>query len=107
MLVFVALLAADEALVYFDDAVELRPVRRPQLQASRKRCSMNHADFWVTPISLPSCRLGDALACGYEQVHGVEPLVQGNMAALKDCACTDREIKLDRIAAVKSALALW
>src|ERR1700688_4619510 len=21
----------------------------------RKRCSMNHADFWVTPISLASC----------------------------------------------------
>ena len=25
--------------------------------ASRRRWSMNHADFWVTPISLPSCKL--------------------------------------------------
>ena len=48
---------------------------------------------------------GDALACGYEQVHGIEPLVQGDVAALEDRACTDCEINLAGVAAVEATLA--
>ena len=46
----------------------------------------------------------DALAGGHEQVHRVEPLVQRNVAALEDRACTDREIELAGIAAIEADL---
>src|SRR5208337_4126072 len=48
----------------------------------------------------------DALACGYEQVHGVEPLVQRNVAALEDRPCTDSEVEGTGIAAVEANLRL-
>jgi len=47
----------------------------------------------------------DAFPSRHKQIHGIEPFVQGNVAALEDRASTDREIKLAWVAAVEAALA--
>src|SRR5208282_1230386 len=104
VLVLVALLAADEALVQFHDALELRQFR-PTASLSE-------------PVEHKPCRLlsdanllrqlqaRDTLPCGYEQVHRVEPFVQRNVAPLEDRACADREIEGAGIAAIKANLGL-
>jgi hypothetical protein len=58
------------------------------------------------PDLLAELKAGDALPSGYKQVHGIEPLVQRNVAALEDRACTDREIKGTGIAAIEANLGL-
>src|SRR5208337_2252611 len=47
----------------------------------------------------------DPLTCRDEQVHGIEPLVQGDVAALENGPGADREVKLALIAAVEASLA--
>ena len=105
VLVFVALFSTDEAFVYFDDAAQLvkviaRAARLAQTLEHEPRRLLSNANLF------PQLQTGDALACGYKQVHGIEPLVQGNMAALEDRACTDREIEGTGIAAIEANLGL-
>ena len=59
--------------------------------ASRSRCSMNQADFWVTPISFAKLRRADAFARGHEQVHSVNPLVQRDLGPPEDLSPRGRK----------------
>ena len=102
----VALFSADETLVHFDDAAQLVKIITRAARLSQ-------------PLEHEPCRLlgnanlftelqaRDALAGGYEQVHRVEPFVQGDVAALEDRPCTDREIEGTGIAAVEANLGLF
>lgn len=101
--VLIALLSADEAFVHFDDAAQLikviaRAARLTQTLEHKPSRLLRDADL------LRQLQARDALACGNEQVHGVEPLVQGNVAALEDRACADREIEGTGVAAVETNL---
>src|SRR5208282_5220233 len=101
--VLVALFAADEAFVYFDDAAQLveviaRAARLAQTLQHEPSGLLGNTDLFA------ELQAGDALACGYEQVHRIEPLVKGNVAALEDRACADREIQLAEIAAIEANL---
>src|SRR5208282_5430781 len=104
--VFIALLATDETLVYFDDAAQLVKVIA---RAARLAQTLQHEPSGLLGNAnlFPELQTGDAFACGYEQIHGVEPLVQGNMGPLEDRACTDREIEGTGIAAIEANLRLF
>lgn len=103
VLVLIAFFATDEALVQFHDALELgefwptTSLSEPmQHEPSRL---LSDADL------LRQLQAGDALAGRDQQVHRIEPFMQRNVAALKDRASTDREIKLAGVAAVEATLA--
>ena len=106
MLVFIALFPADEAFVDFDDAAQLVKVIA---RAARLAETLQHEPSGLLGNAnlFAELQAGDAFPCGYEQVHGVEPLVQGNVAALEDRACTDGEIEGTGIAAVEANLRLF
>jgi len=100
---FVAFLATDEAFVQFDDATEFRqlwPTAGFPKPMEHEPCRLLSDAYLLRQL-----QRRDALACGHEQVHRIEPLVQGNVAALKDRACADREIELTGVAAVETTLA--
>src|SRR5208282_6491537 len=101
--VLVALFAADETFVQFDDASQLvkviaRAARLAQTLQHEPSGLLGNTDLFA------ELQAGDALACGYEQVHRIEPLVKGNVAALEDRACADREIQLAGVAAIEANL---
>lgn len=102
VLVFIAFLAADEALIQFHDTLELGEFR-PTARLSQP---MQHepSRFLSDANLFRQLQTGDALTSGYKQVHRIEPLMQGNMAALEDRACTDREIKLAWVTAIEPTL---
>src|SRR5208282_5501423 len=79
VLVLVALFSADEALIYFDDAAQLVKVIT---RAARLAQTLQHEPSGLLGNAnlFPELQTGDALASGNEQIHGVEPLVKGNMA---------------------------
>src|SRR5208282_4732983 len=106
VLVLVALFPADETLVHFDDAAQLVNVIAG---AARLTETLEHKPCRLLGNAnlFPELQARDALACGYEQVHGVEPLVQGNMTPLEDRACTDREIEGTGVAAIEANLRLF
>src|SRR5208282_3049031 len=103
--VLVALFAADETLVHFDDATQLVKVIT---RAARLAQTLQHEPSGLLGNAnlFPELQAGDALACGYEQIHRVEPFMQRNVAALEDCACTDGEIEGTGIAAIEANLGL-
>src|SRR5208282_4429165 len=103
--VFIALLATDETLVYFDDAAQLVKVIA---RAARLAQTLQHEPSGLLGNAnlFPELQTGDALAIGNEQIHRVEPLMEGNVAALEDRACTDGEIEGTGIAAIEANLGL-
>src|SRR5208282_1003089 len=103
--VLVGFLPSDVALVYFDDAAQLVKV---VVRATRFAETLQHEPCRLLSNAnlFSELQTGNALACGYEQVHRIEPLVQRDVAALEDRPCTDREIKGTGIAAVEANLRL-
>src|SRR5208282_2892668 len=79
VLVLVAFLATDEAFVQFHDTLELRqcrPTARLSQPMQHEPCGLlGNANLFR------QLQARDTLPCGYEQVHGVEPFVEGNVAA--------------------------
>ena len=57
------------------------------------------------PNLLRQLKAGNALPGRDQQIHGVEPLVQRDMAALEDGRGADGEVRLTGVAAVAAALA--
>ena len=78
---------------------EFRPASLAEPMQHKPCAFLLDADF------LGDLHRRDALAGGDKQVHGIEPLMQGDMRPLEDRTSTDREIKLALIAAMKASLA--
>lgn len=102
-LVFVCFLAADKAFIDFDDSSELvlsirRTASLPQALKHKPRGLLADADL------LRELHRRDALARRHEQVHAVNPFMEGNVAPAKDGTSTHREIQLAGIAAVETVL---
>src|SRR5579864_100358 len=100
--VFRGLFAADVSFVHFDDsgeALEVRAASLAQPPEDEPRGLLRDADF------LGELQAADALARRDEQVHGVEPLVQWNVAALHDRAGANSEVLRALVAAVVAVLA--
>ena len=97
----VGFLAADERFVDFDDTGELLEIGTaasfPQPMQDEPSRLLRDPDF------LGELHRGYALAGRHEQVHRVNPLVQGNMAALEYRAGAHREVFLALVAAVEAA----
>ncbi len=103
--VLVALFPADEALIHFDNAAQLVKI------IARAAClaqTLQHEPCRLLGNAnlLAELQAGDALACGYEQIHRVEPFVQGDVAALEDRPCANREIERTGIATIEANLGL-
>src|ERR1035437_5945188 len=100
--VLVAIFAANKALINLNNAAQLA------------RCA---AASLTQPLKHKPCRLlsnsdlfsklhrTDALTGRDHQVHGINPLVQGNMRPLKDGSCPHGVVNLAFVATVEAALA--
>src|SRR3990167_8571315 len=101
-LVLGSFLAADVRLVNLNDAAQHLQVRAARLAQppEDEPCGLlRDADF------LAELERADALTRGDEQVHRVEPLVQGNMGPLEDGPGPDGEVLFAGVAAVEAAFA--
>ena len=97
---------ADVALIRFDNApqfVEIIP------RAARLSEPLQHKPCRLLSNADLLCQLQarDALPGRDKQVHRIEPLMQGNVAAFKDRPRADREIQGTGIAAVETNLRLF
>ena len=101
-LVLVGFLAADIHLVDFDDAAQDAGVIAASFAEPLEH---EPRGFLRDPNLLRQLHRRDALAGRDEQIHGVEPLVQRDMAALEDGRGANGEVRLAGIAAVEAALA--
>jgi len=100
-LVLIGFLAADESFVNFDDTGKLLEIATA---ASFPEPVQNEPSRLLRdPDLFRQLHAGYALAGRHEQVHRVNPLVQGNVAALEDCAGTHREVLCTLVAAVEAA----
>jgi hypothetical protein len=92
---------ADKGFINFDDAFEFGEVRTaagfPQPMQNEPSRFLRDPDF------LGKLHRGYALARRHKQVHGVNPLMQRNVAALENRAGADRKVFLALIAAVVAA----
>ena len=61
-------------------------------KASLRRCRRNQAELLSDAQLFRQLHTADALTSRLKQVHGVQPLVQGNVGAFKDSASPDREL---------------
>lgn len=100
--VLAAFQTADKSLIDFDDATQLVNVRSARfaetLQHEPSRL-LSHADLFR------QLQGTNALPRRDEQIHRINPLVQGNMRPLKDSARPDREILFTGVAAIEATLA--
>ena len=105
VLVLIGFLAADVALVCLNNAAQFVNVF---IGAARLAQTLQHKPCRLLGNAnlFRQLQARDALPSGYEQVHGIEPLVQRNMAALEDRSCADREVKGTGIAAIEANLGL-
>ncbi len=97
--VLVRFLAADIGLVHFDDAAQDGQVVAAGFAEplQQEPCGLlRDADF------LGKLHRGNALTRRDQQIHGIEPLVQGDMRAPEDGASADGEVLLAGVAAVKA-----
>src|SRR5580704_5655167 len=99
VLMLVSLDPADEGFVNLDNALQLLEVGTAGFpQAVQYEPSRLLGD----PYFLRKLYRGYALACRDEQVHRVNPLVQGNMAALENRPRAHREVLLALVAAIEA-----
>lgn len=100
--VLVDLFAANESLVNFYDAAQLINIFSASLAQSVK-----HEPSRLLSDADLLCQLQgrDSLAGSDQEIHRVNPLVQGNVRPFKDRARPDREILLAGVAAIEAALA--
>jgi hypothetical protein len=100
-LVFVLFDPADIGFINFDDAFEFGQV----IAAAGFAKPMQHEPSRLLRDAdlLGELHAGDALASGHKQVHRVNPLVEGNVAALEYRTSANREVFLALVAAVVTA----
>ena len=101
-LVLVGFLAADIHLVNLNDAAQHARIVAARLAEPldhEPRGFLGHADL------LRQLKAADPLAGRDEHIHGVNPLVQGDVRPLKDRARADGEVRLAGVAAIEAALA--
>jgi hypothetical protein len=100
-LVFVLFDPADVGFINFDDTFELGQIIAaagfPQPMQHEPSRLLRDADL------LGELHRRNALARRHKQIHRVNPLVQGNVAALEYRASTNREVLLALVAAVVTA----
>lgn len=102
-LMLVAFQAADESLVNFYHPAQLRYV----LIAGFAEPMENEPSRLLGDADLfRQLHRRDALAGCNEQVHRIQPFMQGNVGPPKNRASADREVKVTGIAAVESARSL-
>ena len=102
VLVFIALLAADEAFVDLDHAAQLveLPAARLTEPMEHKPCRLlGNADLFR------QLHRRDSLSRRDQQVHRVEPFVERNVRPLENGSRADGEIEVTGVAAVEAALA--
>ena len=101
-LVLVGFLAANIHLVDFDE-----PAQDGRVIAAGFAEPLKHEPRGLLrdPDLLRQLKAGNALSGRHQQIHGVEPLVQRDMAALEDGRGADGEVRLAGVAAVVAALA--
>ena len=105
VLVFVGFFAADEALIDFDGTTQFveRAIRTaarfPQASQYEPCGLLRDADFFS------ELQAGNALARGDQQIHAVEPLVQGHLGPLHHRASPHGKVERASQAAVVSGLA--
>jgi hypothetical protein len=103
VLVFVAFFSADETLVYFDNAGELREVIAA---ASLTETAQNEPRRFLRDSNLfGQLHRRDSLARSDQQIHGVNPLVKGNLRPLENRVSPNREIELTSRTAIETGLA--
>lgn len=100
-LVLVRFLATEKRLVNLDDALQFvdgvgSRARFTQPSQDKPRRLLGDADLFG------ELHRTDALARRDQQVHGVDPLVQGNLGAFKDRAGSDGEVKIARVAVIEA-----
>ena len=101
-IVLVPLLPAEIGVVNLDHALQLGqivPARLPEPMKDEPRGLLGDSDF------LAQLHGGDALAGRDEQIHGVEPLMERDVAPLENRARPDGEILPTGVASVVAALA--
>jgi len=100
--VLVPFLAADVGFVTLDEAAQFSQVPT----AARFAEPMEHEPGGLLGDAnfLGELHRADALAGRHQQIHGVEPLVQGDMAAFHDRARANREVLATEVTAVVTAL---
>ena len=103
MLVLVRFLATKERFVDFDDAFQLVDVIRRTASLSQ---ALQHEPRGVLadPYLLGKLKAADALACGHQQVHGVDPLMQRDMRPSEDRTCAHGEIEVTGVATEETFL---
>jgi hypothetical protein len=98
--VLIGFFAADERFVDFNDAGELLEIATaagfPQTVQDEPSRLLRDPDL------LRQLHTGDALAGRHKQVHRVNPLVQGNVAALENRAGAHRKVFLALVTAVEA-----
>lgn len=100
--VLILFFAADIDFVHFDNALQdgrIVATRFAETLQDEPCGLLSNADLFR------ELHRRDAFASGHEQVHGINPLVQGNMTALKDSACADSKIESAGIAAIEAVFA--
>lgn len=100
--VLVGLFAANESFIHFDDAFELVEVFAASLAQTvqHEPCRLlGDADF------LRQLHRANSLASGDYEIHGVNPLMERNVAALENRSGANRERKL--AASVAAVVTLW
>jgi hypothetical protein len=102
MFVLVGFLPAKESLINFDNALKFG-----EFPAASLTKAMQHepcrllldADF------LGDLHRRDTFASRHKQVHGIQPLVKGDVRPLEDGSGTNREVKLAFVAAMEASFA--
>jgi hypothetical protein len=100
--VFIGLFAAEKGFIGFDDSLQFGEFATASLTQAVKHKPRR---FLLDADLFGELHGTDSLSRCDKQVHGIQPLVERDVAALEDRASTDRKIKLALVTAVKASLA--